>query len=260
MRTHTLNFLLAALLLTGPAHATEGPRLWRLQGANNAVYLFGSMHLLRPGDFRVEGALASAYQDAETLLLEVDTNGLTQASAESITLQRALDEKGRAEPWFEALNVTTASLNQVGFTVESGVEAQLQRLARADGKRLGGLETLDEQLATLDSLSPEVQQELLQKSLEDAHRPLPELEAFVAAWKAGNDAYLTEQLNEEFVEHPEVYRALIVERNQRWARRIVELLEEHDDYLVVVGALHLVGEDSLQSLLEADGYRTEGLR
>ncbi|MGA0073012.1 MAG: TraB/GumN family protein, partial [Steroidobacteraceae bacterium] len=37
-------------------------------------------------------------------------------------------------------------------------------------------------------------------------------------------------------------------------------LEEHDDYLVVVGALHLVGEDSLQSLLEADGYRTEGLR
>ncbi|MGA0026591.1 MAG: TraB/GumN family protein, partial [Steroidobacteraceae bacterium] len=163
MRTQALNFLLAALLLTGPAHATEGPRLWRLQGANNAVYLFGSMHLLRPGDFRVEGALASAYQDAETLLLEVDPNGLTPASAESIILQRALDEKGRAEPWFEALNVTTTSLNQVGFTVESGVEAQLQRLARADGKRLGGLETLDEQLATLDSLSPEVQQELLQK-------------------------------------------------------------------------------------------------
>lgn len=255
----TLNLLLAALLMAGPAHAAEGPRLWRLQGTDNAVYLLGSMHLLRPGDFTLEGTVASAYRESEVLLLEVDTNGLTPASAESITLQRALDEDGRAEPWFEALNLTTAILNEAGFTVEAGVEAQLQKRAVADGKHLGGLETLDEQLAALDALSPEVQRKLLAKSRQDAYRPLPELEAFVTAWKAGDDRYLGEQLRAEFTEHPEVYQALIVERNRRWARRIVQLLGEHEDYLVVVGALHLVGEHSLQAMLEAGGHRAEVL-
>ena len=251
--------LLGALLLSSGEVSAQGPTLWSLRGDQNTVFLFGSVHLLRPGDFTLEGALAKAYDSAESLLLEVDTATLTPASAESITLQRAVDEEGRVEPWFEALSVTTATLNQAGFTVDSGVEAQLQRQARLDGKRLGGLETLDAQLAALDALSHEVQQDLLAKSREETNRPLHELREFVEAWKAGDQAYLGQRLQEEFAVHPEVYQALIVERNRRWAQRIVELLGERDDYLIVVGALHLVGEDSLQSLLEAAGRPAERL-
>lgn len=253
--------LLLAILLPGspPARAAQGPTLWQVQGAHNTVFLFGSVHLLRPGDFALEGALAQAYEAAESLLLEVDTDDLTPARVETITLQRAVDKEGRVEPWFEALNVTTATLNQAGFTVDSGVEAQLQRQATLDGKRLGGLETLDAQLAALDTLSPEVQQDLLAKSRQDANRPLHELVQFVEAWKAGDQAYLDERLEAEFAAHREIYQALIVERNQRWVRRIVDLLAERDDYLIVVGALHLVGDDSLQSLLASAGYRAERL-
>ena len=260
MRPQVFLLLLAALLLSPGESLAQGPTLWSLRGDYNTVFLFGSVHLLREGDFVLDGPLAEAYQSAESLLLEVDSSGLTPASVESITLQRAVDEQGRIEPWFEALNVTTATLNRVGFTVDSGVEAQLQRQAQRDGKRLGGLETLDAQLAALDTLGPEVQQDLLAKSREDANRPLHELVQFVEAWKAGDQAYLDQRLKEEFAAHPEVYRALIVERNRRWAQHIAELLKETEDFLIVVGALHLVGDDSLQSLLEADGHRAERLR
>lgn len=259
MRTLAAPLLLTVLLVAPPAGAAQGPTLWHVEGTHNTVFLFGSVHLLRPGDFALAGALAKAYDSAEFLLLEVETATLTPASAESITLQRAVDEEGRVEPWFEALSVTTATLNQAGFTVDSGVEAQLQRQARRDGKRLGGLETLDAQLATLDALSHEVQQDLLAKSREEANRPPHELGEFVEAWKSGDQAYLFERLQEEFAAHPEIYQALIVERNRRWVRRIVELLGERDDYLIVVGALHLVGNDSLQSLLEAAGHPAERL-
>ena len=37
------------------------------------------------------------------------------------------------------------------------------------------------------------------------------------------------------------------------AARSKQLLDDRDDYLVVVGALHLVGKDSVIDLLEAQG-------
>jgi uncharacterized protein YbaP (TraB family) len=45
-----------------------------------------------------------------------------------------------------------------------------------------------------------------------------------------------------------------VDRNRAWAARLVELLDDDDDYLVVVGALHLVGRDSVVDLLTKRGF------
>ena len=44
-------------------------------------------------------------------------------------------------------------------------------------------------------------------------------------------------------------------RNRRWAARIAGLLGQDGDALVVVGALHLVGERGLPELLAAQGFR-----
>ena len=48
---------------------------------------------------------------------------------------------------------------------------------------------------------------------------------------------------------------LTVDRNRKWIQDIENLLREQDDYLVVVGALHLVGKDSVVQLLEGKGYK-----
>ena len=75
----------------------------------------------------------------------------------------------------------------------------------------------------------------------------------IAAWKAGDVRALDEDLLGSVREQPEVYRALIVRRNERFADAIGGLLDGKKDCLIVVGALHLVGPDSVLRMLERQG-------
>jgi uncharacterized protein YbaP (TraB family) len=52
-----------------------------------------------------------------------------------------------------------------------------------------------------------------------------------------------------------LYRPLTTDRNRRWLGQVEALLDDRDDYLVIVGTLHLVGKDSLVELLERAGHR-----
>lgn len=56
-----------------------------------------------------------------------------------------------------------------------------------------------------------------------------------------------------------MYRILIVDRNARMAGKIADLLRQGGAYFVVVGAAHLVGEESIVNLLRREGYRLEKL-
>ncbi|HWS78966.1 MAG TPA: TraB/GumN family protein, partial [Thermomonas sp.] len=58
---------------------------------------------------------------------------------------------------------------------------------------------------------------------------------------------------------PESYRLLDVDRNNAWLPKIEARLKESraDDTLVVVGSLHLLGDDGLVEMLRAKGYAVE---
>jgi uncharacterized protein len=107
---------------------------------------------------------------------------------------------------------------------------------------------------------PEKQQrEFLLYGLEDAQRMASELDDLLSAWRRGDAAKMGQLLQEGFDEYPDLYRPLTVERNRKWVPQIEQLLDDKDDYLVVVGALHLVGNDSVIDLLERKGYKLEQL-
>ena len=58
-----------------PAKATESikrPLLWKVSDADNSVYLLGSFHLLKPDDYPLPLEVDRAFDDAESLLFEVD--------------------------------------------------------------------------------------------------------------------------------------------------------------------------------------------
>ena len=65
---------------------------------------------------------------------------------------------------------------------------------------------------------------------------------------------MRKELIKGFEGFPGVYESLVVQRNKAWADNISDLLQEEDDYLVIVGALHLVGKDSVISLLARRGH------
>ena len=276
---------LAAVLLPFGIAAAD-PTVWAVTGRNNTVYLFGSVHLLPEGGFDIAGELEQAYRDAELVCFEVDIGALTPATTLSTTLARAIDPEGRGlydllgpsaarvreaaaaarfdlaqyqpfEPWFVGITVSVMALQQHGYVADHGVEQIIQRAAKQDGKPGCGLETLDEQLALLDSLPAEEQLEMLLQSLEDSTEIEEEMKRLFDAWQDGDDKPLTRQLEEEFADYPELAERLIYARNERWADQVAALLERPDDVLVVVGALHLVGEQGLPAKLERRGFRID---
>jgi uncharacterized protein YbaP (TraB family) len=100
-----------------------------------------------------------------------------------------------------------------------------------------------------------MQKRFLQMTLEDSANFDHEVDDLVHAWKTGDTTALARMLADESQEFPDLYRRLTVDRNRAWAGRIDRLLEDRDDYLVVVGAMHVVGPDSVVDLLRKRGYR-----
>jgi uncharacterized protein YbaP (TraB family) len=279
--------LAVATLCTGPAAgAAERNVLWSVRGEHNTVYLLGSIHVLRPGDGELPRAALEAYADAEQLVMELDLDDSAVADPSALlgTMQRTallpegeslrsvmgddyaavagrVRESGldlavfdRFAPWFVATMLLQLELAQRGFQPELGIEQRLADRAVRDGKPIEGLETAEQQFAVLAGLPLPEQKRFLLMTLADTERIDEEIEDLLAAWRAGDTDALEDMLSAAFEEFPELYRPLTEDRNRAWVERLEELLEDRDDYLVVVGALHLVGRHSVVDLLRQRGH------
>jgi uncharacterized protein YbaP (TraB family) len=116
-----------------------------------------------------------------------------------------------------------------------------------------------EQLEIMARLPQKQQREFLLYSINDAERMASEVDELLVAWRRGDAAAMAKLLAEGFKEYPDLYRPLTVERNRKWIPQIEQLLDDKEDYLVVVGALHLVGTESVIDLLERKGYKPKQL-
>lgn len=271
-----------ATLAVGSARAE--PALWEVTGGESTVWLFGSVHLLPEGGFTIGDELADALGEAERLCLEIDTGAEDETATSAVTLARAVDPEGRDlfellgsdaddvrnaakeagvplealamfEPWFAGLTVSVMALQAHGYDVQHGVEQIIQAEARDAGLPSCGLETLDGQLSLLDGLPDTLQKEILMQAIEEAGSIESLIEPMLDAWRSGDEAGLERSLEEDFEGYPELAEALIYRRNERWAGQVSTMLEDDEDVLVVVGAMHLVGDRGLPALLTGRGYR-----
>ncbi len=274
---------LAAFALAATAARAE-PALWTVEGRGNKAWLFGSVHVLPKNGFEVEGALAAALLHADEICFEIDSDALDREAVQALTFEKAVDPEGRSlfdlmgdkadraqtlakvagielapfapfEPWFVGITIAVVALQQHGYDVEHGVERVIGRAAATERKPSCGLETMEEQLGFLDALAPEVQQEILLRSLADASEVDANMQQLLGAWQSGDTERLLAVLEEDFKEFPGLADQLVYDRNERWAETLAAKLEGGEDVLVVVGALHLVGERGLPALLEQRGFK-----
>ena len=259
--------------------------MWMAEGSGNRVYLLGSIHLLREQDHPLPQIIADAYEDAETLYMELDMDDLdplaTQATInrlgmleEGISLRQVMGEElyaeaaaaaseleiplemlDRTEPWYAAITVEQLVLARIGFSTAYGIEMHLLRKASGDGKEILGFETLEQQLGYLDGLSLEAQRELLMQTLTEGAVIREIMDDLISAWRSGDIDYLEQTLLADLSGYPELYDTIVADRNRLWVDTIDDLLDDGEDYLVIVGALHLVGEDGVPRLLEQRGIR-----
>jgi len=160
-----------------------------------------------------------------------------------------------SEPWLAAVTVEMMVFYRIGFNPMLGVEMQMMSRAARDGKPIEGLETAEEQTAFLDGLSIETQREMLLQTLEEGATISESIDEIIHAWRNGDIAALESGLLQDMAENAELIEALVYSRNRRWVSQISELLDDDDDYLIIVGALHLVGEQGVPRLLARDGVR-----
>ena len=277
--------LLAALMLASAGASAESHPLsmWQLNGASNRIYLLGSVHLLREQDYPIPSTIYTAYQDADTLIMELDMDDLDPATTQALVSELGLIEGGRtlmdvmgddlyaraeeiaadiniplpmfaqSEPWLAAITVEQLMLTRVGFNPNLGIETHLMGKAAADGKEILGLEEFAQQLGYLDALSIDAQRSLLMQTLSEAKDIEPMMDGLIDAWRQGDVGFLESEMLADMQGYPELYEALVVARNRDWTKQIEALLDDKQNYLIVVGALHLVGEDSLPSMLRRNG-------
>lgn len=264
--------------------------MWQINGASNRIYLLGSVHVLRQQDHPIPTAIEKAYEDAEILIMEVDVDDLDPMEMAGMvnelgvikdggTLQEIMgpslyDEAAdyasqldipilmlaQTEPWLAAITIEQMMLLRIGFNPEYGIEFHLSAKAGEDSKEILGLESVREQLEFLDKLSLSAQRELLIQTLRESLNIEENLDLLINAWRHGDIDFLEENLLVEMQRYPELYRTLVVDRNEAWVERIRNLIGEQDDYLIVVGTLHLVGNDGVPALLSEIGITTDQLR
>lgn len=264
----------------------EGPALWVVKDADSTLYLFGSVHVLRPttgwASPRVEAAFDSASDiwfeisnpdDQAAIMPLTQQHGLSPETPlssrltpeENAELDAAAQAMGAAaaqlqpmKPWLAALSLSVAPLIKAGYDPKSGVELVLKARAEAAGKPIHGFETIDKQIGILAGLPDDVQLVFLRETLKDYENAATKLDEMVEAWARGDVATLDRVTIKEMKEaSPALYQAVLVDRNTDWANQIQTLLEGSGTAFIAVGAAHLTGDDSVQAILQKRGVTVE---
>lgn len=298
---YTLAGVLLALWALAHAHAgpapAEGavvaqdadPALWVLQDEDTTIYLFGTIHVLRPGLTWFDEAIAQAFESADELRTEVvmpddpmqlvpvmlryaqDTSGKPLSSKltrRQLELWRAgagrlglpVEQLESFKPWFASLQLSVGMLVALGMDPNHGVEEVLRAAAKSSAKRMTSFETVDEQMGFIDSTPESEQIRGMMEMLEDGAKAQRELEELVDSWARGEPEKTGALMNESLADAPVTARILLTDRNRRWAASIRERLAEPGTVFVAVGAGHLAGRDSVQDFLARLGLKASRVR
>jgi len=288
MTARWLALLCAAL--GWPALSIAEPAAWRVTGPNGSeIVLLGSMHLLRASDYPLPASVDRLIDRADTIVLEIDLDDIDPVAQQRLILDKALLPQGtelddvldadlyrtlddaaakagldlkllaRFEPWFLAISLLEVGMRKLGYEPERGLEQYVVGRAHAAGKKVEGLETIEFQIGIFDALPIESQQAMLVQTLMELDEAETTVAAMADAWRDGKLEDLSEELLGEFDEFPGLYDTLVTERNDAWVGSLENMLDDGRRYLVVVGALHLVGTHNVIELLKARGHAVDRL-
>lgn len=282
---------LAQQVAPAPAVETKqaSPALWVVKDKDTTIYLFGTVHVLKPGLSWFDRAVKRAFDESGELVTEIgdipdpavaaplirkygvnDTGptlteklpadkraAFTKAIADLGLPQAVID---RFDPWLASVQITMLSLVKQGYNPQVGVETALHAAAKAANKPISGLETMEQQFGFFDSLSEEAQVKFLVETIDKLAETGPILDKMVVEWGEGDADGLAALINEGFTASPEVAKKLLTDRNARWAEWIDARLDKPGVVFVAVGAGHLAGPGSVQVCLKQRRIKTKRVK
>lgn len=279
-------WLFGALNLASAQEAASfRPAMFVARDADSTIYLYGTVHLRRPGGDWGDDAAKAALASAEEVWTEMHIGPEAQAevqravmalgfsdaplssrlSAEEYAQLTALAERygmpvaglDRMKPWLAALTLSMLPMMQAGYDPEAGVDQGVENAA-GEGVRRRAFETAAQQIGFFATMDGDAQMQFLRESIAEASEGVEALDELSIAWERGDLETLERVVIDEFkAEAPGVYDVIITRRNRAWTEVLMTELDGAGVDFVAVGAAHMLGEDGLVALLRARGVSVE---
>lgn len=260
------------------------PALWLLADDDTKIYMFGTIHVLPPGFRWRSAALDKAVGEAGELVVETYEAPGTETSVDNTAgffadkpvpilervpkkkrkrLKAAIEAAGlpmpvldRMHSWAAAMTLGIAQmLQEYGVDDPSGapgVEDVLEETFRGAGKPILSVEDGNAVLASMSALPEAIQTGLLLEAIAPPAGGGPaELGVGEADWVAGRAEALDLESEPGFP--PAMFDVLVRRRNAAWTAWLEERLKKPGTLLFAVGAGHLAGRESVQSMLAKRG-------
>ena len=285
---HLAAFLLLLMVVSAPAQATERGALFKVSGGGHSLYLFGTMHVGRPDFYPFEKRLDAALAKAPVLALEIDPgiapdvaaramqkyalapSGQTIPPALAPRLSKALAAQGippesvtSFKPWLVATVLSVGEFLRLGYNQADAVDVRLATLARQRKVKVIELESIDSQMALLNSLSVDQQWAFIDETLTqmESGQGASEAREIADAWRTadqkGLEAIAARVAGDDSVGGKFTREVLLDGRNGALADRIAALMAKADQSVAAIGVLHLIGKGSVPERLRAKGLQVE---
>lgn len=280
----------AGLVLVGACPARADPPIWTIRDADTEMVLFGSVHSLPPGINWRSSELEAALANADLVVFEIltpeneeDEAALYEPMYRQMLAERPLNTVlspstyARVEAAATRLDIAPGALNlmrpwAVALLLDQGGQADLGRSgdlgvdnliedSLPDGRRTEALDTDALLLASIQAYAAfgDADGEALILEVLNARDEVDTLDLTVEnAWVRGELGPLLEEVAEMKREAPLLYQVLLIDRNRGWLPALIRMMRMERRVVVVAGAAHMVGEESLPALMQRVGYQVEG--
>lgn len=259
--------------------------LWKVSGngLKQPSYVFGTMHIICQADFYMPDSAQKAVDRVSQLVFEIDLddvsvmqqmmagknmNGNTRladlmkpAQYDSLgrflkdSLEMEITDYTRTKP----LLLGGVLLQNILRCETASYELNFLMMAMKTGKKINGLETVQEQAGFMDSIPYKKQAEMLLQAMREFSKSKNELRELVDLYKAQDVQALQAGFEEKDGGLGDFQPLLLSDRNKRWIPQLEKYMKTEPAF-IAVGAGHLGGKEGVLQLLRDKGYVVEPVK
>lgn len=262
--------------------------MWEVESNGNTVYLVGSMHIADDSFYPLREEFEEAFAEADYLGVEIDISKAADEAQQKLILDLGSYQDGTTlkdhvssetytklgdilkknglepnaldafKPWVAESTLTSLKSATAGYEASAGVDLYFIQKAIESKLPIIELESYESQLGMFNGFSKELQEETLKATLDNFDVLNDSVNQMAEMWKTGNDKQLLDLTN-NFSDNEEYNKAMLIDRNIGMANKIDGYLksDKKEEYFIVVGAAHYLGEHGIVKLLEDKGYTVE---
>lgn len=261
---------------------TEKSLLWEIsgKGLEKPSYVFGTIHMICQDDYFMTETIQNTLKNVDAYYAEINFGDpqsmavMQQAMASDVPLSKRMEpakyeqlktllkevadlDIAPFEHLSDAAITSMITLKSFPCTNIKMYEMELLQAAMAQQKKLGGLETVQEQI---DILSKSLGQDAVIEMLEDLkENSFENTKKMVSLYTAQDIQGLYDFMKKSSYMTSDAYNELLTKRNHNWTHNMPEIMQNQSVFFAV-GAAHLGGNNGVLKLLKDEGYTVKPVK